>query len=399
MSFIAYLSFRLITFPLSFFPYSWLHALGNRLGLMIYYCYPKYRKRALSNLALASDLELAPEAIINFAKASLQNCMITTLEYPKLSREKEIHRLATCENPETAEGILKTGKGVIFFCGHQANWEILFLEGTKRMSGVAIGRSINNSYLYSWVVSIREKFGGKITPPSNALKEGLRALKNGKFFGIVGDQGMPDSGFSSLFLGRRAWTSPLPALLSLRTGCPIIVATTRRDNGHYFIHYSDPIWPTPEKEPEALMRTILAIFEKSIKERPNEWLWIHNRWKQQLPGRLKKPFRQDAVCLIFPDDPTLIDSFSLIRQIYPTEFLTAFVPEKTPIQLPADIEVKRYRTIDDILIPDYRFKLVLNFTKDKRVESHFRRLSAFTVQHLNNFNDLCQASGFTLTPP
>lgn len=399
MPFIAYLAFRLFTLPLAFLPYSWLHTLGNRLGLIVYYCYPKYRKRTLSNLALASDLELSPEAIVRLAKASLQNLMITTLEYPKLAREKEIHRLATCENPETAEGILKTGKGVIFFCGHQANWEILFLEGTKRMPGVAIGRPINNPYLYRWVISIREKFGGKIIPPSNALKEGLKALKSGKFLGIVGDQGMPDSGFSSTFLGRRAWTSPLPALLSLRTGCPIIVATTRRENGRYLIHYSDPIWPTSEKEPDALMRTILSLFEKSVKERPNEWLWIHNRWKQQLPGRLKKMFRQDAICLIFPDDPTLINSFSLIRQIYPTEFLTAFVPEKTSVKLPSDIEVKRYRTLEDILTSDYRFKLVLNFTQDKRLEPHFCQLSAFAVQYLNNFDHLCQASGFTLTPP
>lgn len=399
MSFVSYLAFRLITFPLTFFPYKWLHALGNRLGLIVYHCYPKYRKRALSNLALASDLELSPEAIVRLAKASLQNLMITALEYPKLAREGEIHQLATCENPKTAEEILKTGKGVIFFCGHQANWEILFLEGTSRMPGVAIGRPIKNSDLYRWVITIREKFGGKIIPPSNALKEGLRALKSGKFLGIVGDQGMPDSGFSSLFLGRRAWTSPLPALLSLRTGCPIIVATTRRENGHYFIHYSDPIWPTPEKEPDAIMRTILAIFEKSIKERPSEWLWTHNRWKQQLPGKVKKTFRQDAICLIFPDDPTIIESFSSIRKIYPTEFLTAFVPEKTTIKLPLDIEVKRYRTIDDILVPDYRFKLILNFTQDKRVEPHFRQLSALTVQHLNNFDHLCQASGFTSTPP
>lgn len=198
MSFITYLLFRLLSFPLAFFPLSWLQAMGNTLGLALYYCYPKYRKRALSNISLASDLNLSPDAIVPLTKASLQNLTITFLEYPKLAREKEIRRIVTCENPEIAESILKTGKGIIFFCGHQANWEVLFLEGTNRMAGVAIGRPIKNQYLYRWVISIREKFGGTMIPPPNALKEGLRALKSGKFLGIVGDQGMPNSGFSSL---------------------------------------------------------------------------------------------------------------------------------------------------------------------------------------------------------
>ena len=51
--------------------------------------------------------------------------------------------------------------------------------------------------------------------------------------GVVGDQGMPDSGFSAPFLGREAWTSPLPAMLSKRSGCPIMTATIRRQDGKY----------------------------------------------------------------------------------------------------------------------------------------------------------------------
>ena len=99
--------------------------------------------------------------------------MITFLEYPKLAREKNISRIATCDNPETALQLLSSDSGVIFFCGHQANWELFFLEGTSRMNGVAIGRPIKNTYLYNWVQDLRQKFGGKIVAPKNALKEGL----------------------------------------------------------------------------------------------------------------------------------------------------------------------------------------------------------------------------------
>jgi len=348
-----------------------LHRLGNALGLAVYYLYPKYRKRALSNLALATDLHLTPDQIVETAKKSLQSLAITALEYPRLSREKNIHWLATCQNPEPAASMIKAGQGIIFFCGHQTNWEILFLEGTLRMPGVAIGRPIKNHYLYNWIMNLRQKFGGTIVQPKNAYKECFRALKQGKFVGIVGDQGMPDSGFSCPFLGREAQTSPLPALLSSRTGCPVMVATTRREFGKYTIHYSEPILPT--EDPHVQMRQILAVFENSIKERPHEWLWIHNRWKQQPPGKLVKRFRHDAIAFIFKDNPSALASIAQIRLLYPNEQVTAFVP--SPFTS-SEVEVKSH---DDLFAPDYRFKLLIDFTQNLKAQKHFASLSALQV--------------------
>jgi KDO2-lipid IV(A) lauroyltransferase len=123
MPWISYALFRIFTFPLQFLPYSILNKLGLALGLLIYYAYPRYRKRALSNLALATDLHLTPDEIVKLAKSSMQNLAISTLEYPRLYREKDITKIATCENPELAASLIQQGKGIIFFCGHQANWE------------------------------------------------------------------------------------------------------------------------------------------------------------------------------------------------------------------------------------------------------------------------------------
>jgi KDO2-lipid IV(A) lauroyltransferase len=288
---------RLLTLPVLFLSYRQIHALGKFLGTISYYLIPKFRKRALSNLALALSLEEA--TLIKTAKESMQNLCINCLEYPKLSWEKKISRVASCENPQQAAELIAQGQGVIFFCGHQSNWEILFLEGTSRMPGVAIGRPIKNRFLYHWILSIRQKYGGKIVPPQNAIREGLRALKKGCFLGIVGDQGMPDSGFRSLFFRKPAWSSPIPAILSYRTNSPLIVATTHRQQGKYLIHYSDPIWPrldnSLESESERLMKTALSLLEESIKKSPGEWLWQHNRWKQQTLKRVKRRFRQETL--------------------------------------------------------------------------------------------------------
>lgn len=99
MPLLSYFLFRFFTFPLQYLPYKTLHSLGKVLGLLVYYFYPKYRKRALSNLALATDLHLSPDQIVETAKKSLQNLAITALEYPRLSREKKHPPLGHLSKP------------------------------------------------------------------------------------------------------------------------------------------------------------------------------------------------------------------------------------------------------------------------------------------------------------
>lgn len=375
-----------LTWPVRWLPYKAVHRLGAVLGTAAYYCIPKFRKRALSNLALASTLALSEEEIPRLAKASLQNLMITCLEYAKFASEKNVHRAVSCVNPEAADKLMKEGKPVIFFCGHQSNWEVLFLEGTKRMPGVAIGRPIKNMALYNWVLSIRQKYGGKMIAPQNAIREGLKGLKKGCFLGIVGDQGMPDSGYSSPFFGRKAWTSPIAAILSHRTGSPIIVATTRRVNGKYQIHYSDPIWPDSdapmELETDRLMRASLAHLEKKIGEEPGQWLWSHNRWKQQTPDKLKRRFRHESILIILPQDKQLLD-LSVFREVYPHEFITVLCPQDAVDRISLDgAEILPYANEAELLRKDFRFKLIFNFTSSAQVKTHYKKLAAFEVVSL-----------------
>jgi len=377
LNWLSYALIRCLTFPLALLPLKALHGTGKVLGKAAYYLIPKFRKRALSNLALIYEGALTEAELKRVARQAMGNLMITCLEYPKLAAEKDISRLATCLNPEEANAIMKTGKGVIFFCGHQSNWEILFLEGTSRMPGVAIGRPIKNEVLYRWILSIREKFGGKMLTRQNAIKEGLKGLKRGAFLGIVGDQGMPDSGYCCPFLGKNAWTSPVPALLAYRTGSPIIVATTLRKDGRYQIHYSEPIWPNRQQEMDQevdrMMRLALGIFEESIKKTPGQWLWQHNRWKQQTLDKIKRLFRYESICIILPSEQDLFEKYS-------HEFITVMLPQEfAEKQLPIEAERICYNSTSELFRRDYRFKLVFNFSGVKKVKSHFMKLAAFTV--------------------
>lgn len=381
-----YFIILVFTWPLRWLSYRSIHKIGNFLGACLFYGSSKFRKRTLSNLSLASSLRLSKKEVISLAKRSMQNFMITCLEYPKLFVEKNIHRLVHCENPGQVEAIYKQGISPIFFCGHQANWELFFLEGTLRMQGVAIGRPIKNQLLYKWVLKIRQKHGGKIIHPKEAVKEGLKALRTGSFLGIVGDQGMPESGLCSLFLGRKAWTSPIPALLSYRTGSPIIVATMKRQKTSYQIRYSTPIWPNRKaqahQEIERMMKKALSMLEASIMEKPEQWLWLHNRWKQQTLKKIKGKFRFESICVIMPQERSLFEKIApdliTFREIYPHEFITLKVPEDYFVQI-KDMQIEYYKKEKDLLESNFCYKLIYNFSSCNRLHRYFLKLSAFQI--------------------
>lgn len=397
---LVYFTIRAITFPFSLLSYSTLHRLASLITPFAFSLLARYRKRSLSNLSLAKDLHLDNAQIEEIAKKSLTNLLITALEYGKLGSDPHLEKLVYCENPEVAAAYIKEGKGAVFFCAHQANWELLFLEGTKRMPGMAIGRPVKNRFLYDWVLKIRERFGGKIIPPKNALKECLRSLKKGIFVGIVGDQGMPDSGFSSSFLGRKAWTSPLPALLAYRTGAPLFFALTVRKKGSYVITYSDPILADMEKPAEEevprMMNACLSLLENSIKKYPDQWLWQHNKWKQKLPGSLKKPFRHDSLAIILSPDVSedFLSQISVFRTIYPDEWILVLSSTSKPLSNAERFdEVLYYSSEKELFIQHYGPKLVFNFSNVSSLKAHFLKLAAFTVVEMH---DLEKLSGLTL---
>jgi KDO2-lipid IV(A) lauroyltransferase len=394
-----YFLIRLITYPCRWMPYSWIRKLGKFLGTICFYTMPQFRKRALSNLALAKELNLSRKEILRIAKESFHNLATVCLEYPKLDAEKKLSPHIFCENPEVADTIHAAGKGIIFFCGHLANWETLFLEGTTHMKGVAIGKPVQNKKLYEWIVSIRQKYGGKMMAPRHAVAQSLKALREGYFLGIVGDQGMPSSGYSSSFLGRNAWTSTIPALLSYKTNSPIIFTFPQRTQNGYKIHYSDPLWPDLsqpiEKETPRIMDHLLKLLEERIKKTPGDWLWQHNRWKQQTPKNIYKPFRQDSICLILPETKKEFDdiyaALPTLKEIYSIEFLGLIVPSAfrhLPL-IDAD-EIIYYTKIQETLIDSLCYKLIFNFTDYQSIEPHFKNLSAIEVLNLSALKALAK---------
>jgi KDO2-lipid IV(A) lauroyltransferase len=393
---LTYYFIRIITLPFFFIPYKIIHKTGNLIGYLSYFILTNYRKRALSNLALAKSLNLNNKQIKKYAIKSFQNLAITILEYPKFFFEKNLKKVFITKNEKPALELYNKNMGIIFFVSHLSNWESLFLNGTLKMKGIAIAKPIKNKKLYSWIKKIREKNSGKIIEPKNALKEALKNLKKGIFVGLVADQAMPDSGYSYPFFNRRSFNTTSPALLSYKTKSPIIVATTKRENGKYIIKYSDPIFPNLEEKKEIeiknLMDKSLKILENEIKKNIGEYFWQHNIYKQQSLRSIYKRFRLDSILIILPKDQSFFEikkHLHIFKEIYPKEFIFILCPDIFENEeLIKSEEIIYYNDYKQTLLDDYRFKLIFNFTPYLKIEKHFLKKAAFEILNIKKLQKI-----------
>ncbi len=363
-------------------PYPAVHALGRVSGSVLYHFHIPFRKKAMCNLYIAYGDSLSEKERKKIAKRAFRNLVITCLEFFRLDK-KHLDSLIIPSNPEPVLKLIEEKQGIVFFSGHQANWEVPFLAITNACGpGIAIGRPIKNRRLYKWVLSVREMCGGKIVMPKSALKEGLKALRRGEFIGIVGDQALPESNYSFPLFGTRAWTTTAPALLAYKTNSPIVVAITKREKGKYIVHASDPIWPNLEnpikEEVPRLMDETLKRFEKSIQACPEQWMWVHDRWKQQKIDHVKRKYRYGFVMAILPPnfDPALL---KLLRKIYPRSFLTLYSPTKVELE---EATCYTYDTPQDLLKRDWKQQLILDFVNLPKVRKHYKKLGAFQALQL-----------------
>ena len=381
---------RCVEFFCALVSFQFLHGLASIVGSLAYYLSPKQRKRVMNNLAIATDLSLTEAEMKSVAKGAFQNLYITTFDYFKLRiSQSAVETLVRAENIEAVENLQKKGQGVILVGAHQANWEIPFIISSTTMQSVCIGGSFFADWLSVWINSLRTMSGGTVISPENAVVMGMKALRQGKLVGSAMDQALPEGSHSLNFLGARAWCTMTPALWSYRTGCPLVVTTTRRvKNGSgspYITHFSEPIWPETQApfrpELRRLTQTATQILEKSILERPEQYLWHHHRWRQDVPGKVATQFQHDFILVILPEDPlaceAIITGLSVLEILYPRGFITLMKPANVPCA--TTFEVRPYDCRQDILIRDWRFQMVINFYGDSSLGDHFLRLGAFEV--------------------
>lgn len=369
---------------ISYLPRPWLVFLANSLGSAAYIFASTFRKTALSNISLAFP-QISRQSMRTMARKSFCHLALTLLEYGLIERKKgDLASFATCLNPDQATRLQEKHGGIIYVSAHIANWEVPFIETNTRVRGIAVGRPLNTHAMTGRVNAIRSSTGGFIVSPREAMRTAGRRLKEGIFFGFVGDQALPESSYSAPFLGRLAYSTTAPALLAYKNNVPVVVANTCRRNGKQIIWYSPPIYPdraAPLKEEVMrLSNAVMYELEMNIIQAPEQWMWLHNRWKRPTGLGLLKEFRYESILVLYPKDPKRLALFlemsDVFRELYPHHDIAVCLPSHHTTSPITGAKVFIYESKEDAFIDTFDYKLVYNFTEIRGIERYYKKTCA-----------------------
>jgi Kdo2-lipid IVA lauroyltransferase/acyltransferase len=241
-------------------------------------------KRAWINLRRALP-ELDEAAIDTIIRGMWENLGRVAAEYPHLRRIKVFAGDGRVETRglEHLDRALASGRRVILFSAHLANWEIAALAGGQYGLDIAqIYRAANNPLIDRLVGRLRGDQGELIPKGAVASRRALAVLRRGGHLSLLVDQKLND-GIAVPFFGRDAMTAPALALFALRYECDVLPVRIERTGGAHFRLTVYPPIARPQADDRdtgvlALMTEVNRTVEGWVRERPEQWFWLHRRW-------------------------------------------------------------------------------------------------------------------------
>jgi KDO2-lipid IV(A) lauroyltransferase len=288
-----WLLFRLITALISFLnflPRNTAISLAGFLGRLSYFLISPARRKTNENLKLSFGNEKTGKQLRKIAVQVFVNLGKNVVDAVRLKKMKwdDVDKITEIEGLEYFDTAYRAGKGVIGFTGHIGNFELMAAYFSLRGYKLSvIGREVYDPRLDRLLVENRESVGLKNISSFAGVKPLLRVLKKGEFLGILADQ---DSsrirGIFVDFFGRPARTPVGPVLLAYKTGSPIVpMAIVRKGKNRYKIIVKPPVElacsDNQEKDITDTLQRSTDALASIIRQYPDQWLWMHDRWKSR----------------------------------------------------------------------------------------------------------------------
>lgn len=227
---------------------------------------------------------VAREAYVNMARAVLDS--ITS---PELSDEEALTMLLDGPGAEAFFEAARSGKGAILATAHFGSWELLGDLLLRR--GVPLSAVVRplSGALNGRIVEARLRSGMQLIHPRGAIASVCRAIEEGRVIAILSDQVVPaEKGVFVPFFGRLASTAPALAVAAVRTGAPVFVGCAHRVDHRLSFSSLPPLYAPDTGDERADVATLLtqvtAGLEQHIRAHPEQWLWLHRRWKVAPPA-------------------------------------------------------------------------------------------------------------------
>lgn len=248
------------------------------------------RKVAIENVGIAFP-EMAPAERRRLARSNylhLGTCAADFLRTPGLPDE-ELMSLVEPRDWEKVEPLLSAGKGFIVATAHMGNFELFGVYAARRKVPLTLlTRELKGSANAQWVA--RRTMAG-IKEIHRGMQNLVDSVNRGEALAILIDQNMlPKRAIFVPFFGRLAATTPAPAVVAERTGAPVFLALTlRKPDGTYRTFVDGPFTferrsPDRDRDIHEFTAMLNERFERCVREHPEQWFWMHRRWKTRPPA-------------------------------------------------------------------------------------------------------------------
>ena len=299
---IQYLVFRgFETAVLRPLPLTLVAKLGRLLGSLAWLVGRPYRQLALRNLEIAFAAEKSEKERRALAREHFRGLVSNFLcgfKLPLMSQQ-DVLRHVEVRDTERVRQAEEEGQSIVYAVAHLSCWELLTQTPqlyVHHMQPGSIYQPLANPLLNRLLLERRKKLGYRLFDRNDGFTEPMKMLRDGGLLGVLVDQHAGDHGVWMPFFGRLASTSTLAALLARRSGAllvPIIVQNA--GVGRWHLRCLPPVAGEKDQPPQSMEAVTLRlnqVLEGVIREQPQDWFWVHNRWKTPKPNFLLHGYRR-----------------------------------------------------------------------------------------------------------
>ena len=290
---LQYLPFIALVRFVGLLPRPLARGVGLAIGELVYHVHPRLRRVGMRNLELAFPDKALSERrhILRGVYKSLGRLLAEFCLFPRYTLQN-VSEVAVYQGFENFEAAEKRGKGVLFLTGHFGGWEVgSFFHSLQGHPMRIVVRPIDNPYVDALVTRYRTLHGNCIIGKQGFARGLVSAMAKNQVVGILMDTNMtPPQGVFADFFSIPACTAVGIARVAMHADAAVIPAFTIWDPvlRKYRVEFGPALElvRTGDNEADAVANTALfnRIFENYVRKYPDQWLWVHRRWKTRPPG-------------------------------------------------------------------------------------------------------------------
>ena len=263
------------------------HRLARVYARLLDLALPRLRRVALRNLSMAlPELDAARQAeTVDGTFRSIARVLVTFARFPQIRRDN-VKPWIRCEGAQYVEEALRQGRGVLFATAHFGNWELSAYSYALMSAPMnVVVRPLDNPLIDALVERRRGLSGNRMIGKKEYARSILKALAANQAVGILVDQNSAaDAGVFVDFFGVKACAGVGFAKLAAHSGAAVIpgFAVWEESERRYVLRFHPPVPMTGDAAHDT--QAVQSALEQAIRQYPDQWLWMHRRWKTRPAG-------------------------------------------------------------------------------------------------------------------